>query len=345
MGKPKKSAEEDRVEDLLQPDFDAVAKHDDDEDVWFDADQLASASRVELGSGGVLGASYSREDLARDRARVGVDLGILPGWPGAGPSGHGWGVRLSQLVGGVHPGHRIMIDAEHGGSGRTGLVLQLADGLALRNAVGRGADDPLTPVVLLAEDGRQEIGRRAVARWTGRELGIFRHGEGGAGRFSSHDAHAVAAAFDEADAALDGPLAALRAHQRVAAPDARGAELVELLVEHLGVWRQRLEGSAPVWPVLVTDGLSRWASDASVAARDALGSALSDAARRFGWIWLSTERGVGGDLDPDLDLRLLLRSDTDGELTALVAHNRTGPSGGMVRFRWDRACGRYEPID
>ena len=199
------------------------------------------------------------------------------------------------------------------------------------------------------------VGRRSdVAAWRAgpvAELAIFRQGEGGARRFSKHDATAVGAAFDEADAALAGPLAPLRAHQRFAAPDVRGAELVELLVEHLGVWRQRLEGRGPVWPVLVTDGLRRWSSDGSLSARDALGSALSAATRRFGWIWLSTERGVGPDLDSELDLRLSLRPEPDGRgeqddrLTARVAHNRTGPSGAEVRFRWDRACGRYEPID
>lgn len=334
------------VEDMLQPDFDAVALGEN-EDVWFGADELAHASRVDIGKGSRLEGGYSAEELARDRERFGVDLSVLPGWPGSAPSGHGWGPTLSERVGDLYPGRRILVDAVFAGQGRTGFVLQVADGLALRNAESLPPQGAKTPVVVLAEDGREDAGRRSVARWTGQDLRIFRLGEAFARRLDGQSEQSVARAFDQATAALEGPLRAREPFLRFVSPAVRGPDIVPLLAEQVSVWREQLgDGGAAVWPVLVTDSLDRWAADDSSEALADLAASLSSAARQFGWIWLATTRGAGGSLDAWFDLRIELDSQAASRVCSVrVAHNRVGPTGGQARFAWDPACGRYAPAD
>jgi hypothetical protein len=330
--------------DELEPDFDGTASGEDDE-AWFEADALAEASEVELGRG-LLGPAYGVEDLAADRARRGLDLGSLPTWPGGPDSGHGWGPALSRLVGRMGQGHRVLVDAGGPGHGRSGFVLQLADGLALRNS-DLAASDPLTPVVVVAEDGREEAGRRSLARWTGHEARVFRHGREGAARLEGWSGPEVERAFAEAEQALGGHLGSSGSYCRHVggrAIDAHGSELVPALSDEVRAWCASLEADGrPIWPVVVVDGLRALAS--SEAELEAVARALSAAARRGGWILLATERAVGDRLDPWFDLRLTLDGDVEAEkVRARVAHHRGGPSGGEVHYAWSPQVGRYEPL-
>jgi hypothetical protein len=328
----------------VSPPDDPEASSAAEEETWFSAGHLAEASAVEVGSSAWLLEPYGVAQLRRDSARRLLGLERLPGWPGAGPCGSGWGPELHAAVGGLELGARILVGAGGAGHGRSAFVLQLADGLGLRCAT---AADVLTPVVVLAEDGVDEAGRRTLARFSGRPARVFRDGREGAAQWVGGDLAAVDGALAAAVELLEGELSATRRFVRFVAPALRGPDLVAALVDRIAGWRAELStgpGAGPeVWPVVVVDGLGWWAGGERGAAD--LFEALGTAARRVGFVLLASERDLSDRLDPLLDVRLeLARTDEDpAELVVRVARQRGGPTGGVARYRFDPATGRVDP--
>jgi hypothetical protein len=289
----------------------------DDPIVWFDPELLAAASAIEIGSHAleiaVLRSGPDRDQLTAAIATPGLSLACLPGWPGSGASGQGWGVRLDALIGPIRPGFVGLIGSDQRGAGRTSWLAQLADGLALRES-----DSLLTPVIGLVDDDPRIWRARSLGRWAGIDPRTFLgHGD-------------LAAARSGLDA-LAGEWRGLVDRQRFGSP-ALLDEPGDLLAA-IERWRAELTtGPAAIWPVLVIDTLD---SPARI-------PALARMADRHGLIILASldDAELGRAEDRHLDLRLRLRAHDD-ELELELAHVRLGPRG-CVRVGWDRRCGRFD---
>jgi hypothetical protein len=292
--------------------------HDgDDPIVWFDPEALAAASSIEIGSHAleiaVLRSGPDGDRLVDAFTSAGLSLARLPGWPGSGPSGQGWGARLDSLIGPIRPGFVGLVGAEQRGAGRTSWLAQIADGLALRES-----DSLLTPVICMVEEDPRIWRARSLGRWAGIDPRIFLgHG----------DLAQARAGLD----ALAGEWRALDDRQRFAA-----IELLDDPAELLAAierWRMELARDASaVWPVLVIDTLD---TPARV-------PALARLAERHGLIILASldDGAVGRAEDRHVDLRLRLHPH-EHALELELAHLRLGPRG-RVRVGWDRSCGRFD---
>lgn len=299
---------------------DLDAHEQDDPIVWFDPELLAAASAIEIGSHAleiaVLRSGPDRDQLAAAIATPGLSLACLPGWPGSGPSGQGWGPRLDALIGPIRPGFVGLIGSDQRGAGRTSWLAQLADGLALRES-----DSLLTPVICLVEDDPRIWRARSLGRWAGIDPRTFL-------------GHAGVAGLVEARAGLDalaGEWRALADRQRFGTPE-QLEEPGDLLAA-IERWRAELTtGAAAIWPVLVIDTLD---SPARI-------PALARMAERHGLIILASidDAAIGRAEDRHLDLRLRLRAHEDA-LELELAHVRLGPRG-CVRLGWDRRSARFD---
>jgi hypothetical protein len=163
-------SQNDRDADL---DRDRGSDLDDDQAiVWFEPEALAAASAIEIGSHvleiDTLRSGPDSDQLADAITAMGLSLARLPGWPGSGPSGQGWGPRLDALIGPIRPGFVGVIGAAQRGAGRTSWLAQLADGLALRES-----DSLLTPVIALIEEDPRIWRARSLGRWAGVDPRIF----------------------------------------------------------------------------------------------------------------------------------------------------------------------------
>lgn len=283
---------------------------------------LAAASTIEIGSHALeidlLRSGPASDQIAAEIAAPGLSLARLPGWPGSGPSGQGWGPRLDALIGPIRPGFVGLIGAERRGAGRTSWLAQLADGLALRDS-----DDRLTPVICMIEDEPRIWRARSLGRWAGVDPRVFL---GRAGQSGLDDAARAGLA------ALDGEWRALADRQRFSTPEQLD-DPGDLLAA-IERWRVSLAtaSGAEVWPVLVIDTLDSLTRIASLAS-------LAD---RHGLIVFASadDATIGRAEDRHLDLRLRLHPNPAG-LELELAHVRIGARA-RVQVGWDRGCGRFD---
>lgn len=291
--------------------------------MWFDGDQLAAASTIEIGPSAIpttipatrvleiagLQIAPHVERLAEQAP--GVSLVSLPGWPGAGASGQGLGHALGTAIGTLHAGSTVVIGGSRG-SGRTSLLAQLVDGLALADAA------PAHPILLLGDDPPR--------LWRARSLA----------RFADVDARACLAgalprerlvAFTDAWAALDH-------HQRFA-PLARLDRVEALLDELLGV-----AARTPACPILVVDALAADEARAELAGLARLGR------ERAAIVLIAADdEGFSRREDRHLDLRLRLRPDAArGRVAVELVHRRVGPRETFA-LAWSPASGRFSPLE
>jgi len=229
---------------------------------------------------------YTLADLEADRNQDLVPLAALP-------ERHGWGADLDrQLGGGLGPGDVLAIGAGSAGAGKTALVMQLADGLALRSAA-IAADTicgPLTPTVLLSEMDPRALARRTLARLCGVPARIFR-----SGKAAERCREDVAGAYALAARHLEpgGAFARMTTWQRTARPVVRGGGMLELLEHEVQALRDELARVHPgreIWPVVVIDPLQRWQDPerSEVEALNELSEELDQLADTHGWIVLLT---------------------------------------------------------
>jgi len=121
-------------------------------------------------------------DLA-DKTKSLLSLATLPPWDNPTKhqkNGHGWGEAFDSIIGGgVCAGTMICFGAESGRSAHTDLVMQIADGLALRTSdlIKYGKPGVLTPVVhisQIADRDAMEVQIKTfaanLARVSGREV-------------------------------------------------------------------------------------------------------------------------------------------------------------------------------
>lgn len=262
---------------------------------------------------------YGRNELAKDKASELVSLGHLPGWGSTGrpppeifPSttdrdGHGVGEHFSAMLGhGLRPGEMLAIGAASAGAGKTAWLMQLVDGLALRNERVLAGDEAtwgkvLTPLLVASEMSIQALTWRSLARWTGHSATIFRGGRTVLERRSSRLKEEALQAWAEADTALQpsAEFARSRAWLRLVNPTRAGSLLVENgpqrlvagLAADVEAWRDKLakETGREVVPVVVLDPLQRYqGSEDAIDALNALSRALCSSTVERQWITLVT---------------------------------------------------------
>lgn len=261
-------------------------------------------------------SSYGLRELEKDKASELVTIARLPAWSTTGspppaafgdsnaPDGHGMGEHFAKAIGGgLRPGEMLAIGASSAGAGKTAWLMQLVDGLALRNVdVLRGDDSwgkVLTPVLIASEMGIDALSWRSLARWTGHSSSVFRGGKtilDRGDRFAEN-------AWEEAERAL-GPSSSFGASRSwlrlVNAPHAsallsgdRGGPRVFVEELHLIVeaWREKLakEHNREVVPIVVLDPLQRYqGGDDAIDALNELSRSLCASTVENKWITLVT---------------------------------------------------------
>lgn len=317
--------------------------------MWFGAEELAAASEVVLGRGGQrpdagrgpLASSPGAAALLEQLETAGICLAKLPGWPDAGPEGAGLGQTFAALLGELRPGDVVLWTGRGRGVGRTTLLAQLADGLALREA---GGSTPASPVVWVGEHTPGQIRARSLARYCGLALATFV--DPGHARRRPELASAVEAFERSAWARLD-------ARQRFVVAgrdedDEKTAPLSPLSpsagwLSSLRSWLAEHGEGAPRWPVLILDPLESLVGpqtglDAAIAAVAAL------AAREQLIVLASADAredpGLTRRIDRHLHARIRVGPGREGETLELeLRHGRLGRRG-RARLRWTAACGR-----
>lgn len=343
----------DRSRDLLQDppdDLDDEPDDDlDDEEVWFDAEALAAASTIDLsddlagdlGSGDHLQRS-SALDLAGVIASPGISLARLPGWPQAGAAGQGLGSLADELIGELRPGDLLLLGGRERGIGRSSLLAQLGDGLALASESGR----PVTPVLWVV-DGAPALWRaRSVGRFFDVDPRLFIDGA------RARREPRCAALLDQF---VRGPWAQLDTRQRFVARQAlaevlrgegeRGRETVGALRR----WQRSLSEDTGelVWPIVIVDPLEQLSDRAGL---PAMLEQLAALARAEGWIVLAScdldphDAGWARAIDCFVSVRLRALAVDERNLALELCHRRLGPRG-RGQLRWHRASGRFEAIE
>lgn len=299
--------------------------------VWFEAEALAAASTIEIGSHGLEIAALQiaplAEQIAGEITAPGLSLAQLPGWPGAPASGQGWGARLDAAIGLLRPGFTAVIGGARG-AGRTSWLSQLADGLALREG------SLLTPVIVMSDDPPRVWRARSLGRYAGIDPRRFLgHRDPSGARTDDALADELATGLR----GLAGEWRALAQRQRFTTLARLGMldELDELAMA-LERWRAELSAADPsvqVWPVVIVDALDAGARLAALAELAAQHHAIVLAA--------ADDAGFGRAQDRHLDLRIRLHP-LDDALEVELAYQRLGPRE-RVRLGWTRSCGRFEP--
>jgi hypothetical protein len=332
----------DRASDLASDLVDLqLGVEDPGEEVWFEPEALAAASRVELGltvgnraslEADVLGQVSALEQLRAVMVTPGISLAELPSWPRAEPLdpdvGPALGPALAELLGELRPGDAIVFGGRGRGVGRTSLLAQLGDALALRATAG----GPSSPVVCVVEGPAVSFRARSLARWSGLDVRRFLDASPRAA-----DAAAQMQAFCASEWAL------LDRRQRfVEAASLREPARRRELLGAIGRWRAELvtEHGHAVWPVLLIDPLEQLVA-AGTSAAEVLAE-LERLAEELGRIVLAScdepEPADARRLDRHARARLRV-SGNSKTMEIELCHARLGPSG-SVRLRRDRASGR-----
>ena len=304
----------------------------DEIEVWFEAEELARASTVELapeaaadagGVQGLLKPGPSVGELLEQLAGPSLSLVALPGWPGADSYGQGLG-EAAKLLGELRPGQLVLWSGARRGSGRSTLLAQLADGLALRSE----PEQPLTPVLCISDRPARVWRARSLARWSGLELEAFVD----PGRARQH-----AGLREQLDRFVDGTWAALESRQRFADPSGFSTEPA-LLLDELRGWRAGL-GAERVWPVVIVDPLEALEDRAdSLAMLDSLVTLARDEQLIVLASCDAPNPARSRQLDRRSHARFELRLEGD-RLSLELLHSPLGRRG-RASLRFDGRCGR-----
>jgi hypothetical protein len=214
---------------------------------------------------------------------------------------------LNELLGGgVCPRYLLGIGAKSAGAGKTSLLMQVVEGLAMRSAelVRSDRPGPLTPVLLMSEMPVESLVWRSLGRMTGYDSSFFRAGAAGVQRLMERErgtySEALAREFinDVFGAArlilADSIYSMARTtFLRSLSPKSHSAsELVRDITAVVNRWAQSLsdEFAREVWPVVVMDPIQRWQDNtrSEVEALNALAEEFHAATSENGWIGIIT---------------------------------------------------------
>lgn len=223
-------------------------------------------------------------------------------------AGFGLGSYLNGMLGGgIGRGEIALVGAAGPGSGKTHLIGQLGEGLALRSAQTMSDCDrwaattrSLTPVLWLSELMPRSLLSRAIARWTGVDGNVFRQGRhwkgyvtrsGKSERIDFREAQRIA----NAAIAQGGTLAGLSTWMRCLTLTAVGGprDAIEEVKRSISAWEKELSAQAPsgfeILPIVIVDPIQRYQGDEDeIRGLNALIEGLSDAAQAEGFAVLST---------------------------------------------------------
>jgi hypothetical protein len=293
--------------------------HDADE-VWFEADQLAASSTVDLRPVDPLARAPNLEALATAIASPGISLATLPGWPDAGATGQGLGAIADELIGELRPGDLVVVCASQRGVGRTSLLAQLGDGLALAGS----------SVVFVGADAPKLWRARTLARFFGVDARIFV--DANEARREPNFA-AMLAAF------AAGPWAAIDSRQRFVSADMFGDPARRAgVIASLRRWQHELgEGASVVIvdPVEHLGELSPTLAELAVlaAAEGLIILASCDLAQ--------PDPAAARAIDSSASVRLRAAAEDEHTLALELCHRRLGPRGRGL-LRWHRPSGRFD---
>ena len=300
--------------------------------MWFEAEVLAAASMVELGvvgstGHGLLDHPSGLASITAGLAVPSLSLASLPGWPGGPAAGQGLGELGEAWLGRLGPGDLVLLTGAARGVGRTSLLAQLGDGLALLDGPERH------PVVFVSPEPPASWRARTLGRYFGVDPRTFLPGSGP----GSDDLGARLAVFAE------GPWAAIDEYQRFVGPTAlTDPDTREGLVEGLRRWQGRLGQG---WPVVIVDPIVAVGAELA----ELVGS-LARLAATEGWTVLASadlddraELGLARVVDGCASVRLRAAPLDDETLALELCHRRLGPRT-TRRLAWARASGRFEAL-
>ncbi len=310
---------------------------------------------------------------ARERLRL-VSFADLP-------EGHGLGEQLDDVLGGgLAPGDLVGIGAPATGAGKTALLTQALDGLALRSALAAEdpeATAPLTPVMLVTEMDAADLECRTLGRLLSVPGTMFVAGAS-ARRWRDHAT--VTARFADARRLMapGGAYARLCPWQHVMrAGSLAGPTLLAALERHADEWLGLLRREHPgreLVPILAIDPVqSVLPADEGRSEIETLGemsAALDALAERRRWIVAmsveTNKASARGDDAPTraaavyrgtmqllhrCDVALVLVPDELGPdgvrpVSLFIDKNRRGRTGVAIPYRWHTTRGlRYVPDD
>ena len=296
------------------------------------------------------------------------------------PEGQGLGEVFDESTGGgLAPGSTIGIGAAGTGAGKSAVLMQVLDGLALRSAAiaeDPEATLPLTPVAIYSEMPSDMLENRTLGRLLGVSGHIFAAGRS-AWRF--HAKSWVDDHFDRAAKLMEpgGAYQRITAWQHFTrAGKLAGPSLVKVIEEEVSAWVEELKLAHPgreIVPIIALDPIDSFLSAEARSEIERMGEmiALADElADRRGWIVIVTvdtnktsaiEGFAGGTaaaagslaakvfrgtmaLLHRLDLALVFdpgKADPAGicDATLLIDKNRTGPNGISIGLRWHKKTG------
>lgn len=305
--------------------------------MWFDAEALAAASMVDLDAD--LRDRSSRaalDQIAAAIAAPGISLARLPGWPGAGPAGQGLGSIADELIGELRPGDLVVLGGSERGVGRTSLLAQLGDGLALASDPGR----PATPVLFVVEAGPALWRARSLARFFDVDPRMFIDAE------RARREPRLGALLEEFRC---GPWASLDARQRFVGREALvDPEASRSTIAGLRRWTESGEHSVlAVWPIVIVDPIEQLIGPASVAETLARLAALAAAENLIvlaSCDLAQADSALARAIDGAASVRLRATAVDERTLALELCHRRLGPRG-RGQLRWHRASGRFESFD
>jgi hypothetical protein len=329
--------------------------------------------------------AYGPEELRRDRDRKLVSMAALPGPPSAGQVGYGMGPDLNRIIGGgVCRGQLIAVGASRAGAGKTSLVMQWMDGLALATAAAVASDDQhtLCPQLIVSEMGVPELTWRSLGNYTGYGSRVFR--AGASQSVGREDAKGTRnAAFAAGAEALTADLGLSRSFQHaIRVGGKRGEGLLTFMAIVARGVRNRLQEQyqREVQLFVLIDPVQRWlGAGRAVEAQDGFIERLAELTQEEGWVTFVTsdtnKAGATNSEQPGRsrqqataafrgsykllhlpDTVMIIDSDTppqEGqssvEVTVGVVKNRWGPAmpekSAEARFAWTPATGRFRPLE
>lgn len=248
---------------------------------------------------------YTLKQLEIDKQKQLLSIAKLPYWIDKAEEkeshvfskiGYGWGSKLNGAIGGgLCPGEILAVGASHAGAGKTAFLMQLVDGLALRNIEPQKI---LTPILLLSEMNPKSLIWRSLGRWTGKDSRNFRRG--------IYDEHgkvvrAQTQLFLEAGQVFNGRYGQSRKWIWFMDAQAFDGNFANL-ADPLNAWKSCLleehssKGVEDVWPILVIDPIQRWQNHEKheVEALNELCESINNLAHKNGWIVLMTSDTTKG---------------------------------------------------
>lgn len=323
---------------------------------------------------------YTLESLEQARESELLSLAELPSAEdGTKAPRYGWGARFNDIIGGgLAPGVLFALGAASAGNGKTALLMQLIDGLALRSALLAGSKEegPLTPVFILSEMSPEDLNARRLAWLTQENSNIWKAGKTaekkrGKGLIDGLYNHARRL---RAETGTLGRVLSMTRQVERGEVLSLGSQLVPTVRALVNKWRSQLEEKyeRDVWPVVVFDPIQRFLrkDKNEIEAQNELVCQIDAASEEEGWLCFvasdTNKSGAKGEASGDAgevgaallrgsyalihgaDIACYLgkpegnKEATTTTIALKFFKNRSGPSFEEVLYHWEKPTGRFK---